>query len=74
MGVLLTRKQEKSKQNWKRMTDAHNLLWEKYGHDAVLKAGKGWFVQTIDAIRICEFFDKNNVEYEKISEYKIAIL
>ena len=56
------------------MTDAHNLLWEEYGHDAVLKAGKGWFVQTLDAMRISEFFDKNNIEYEKISEYKIAIL
>ena len=74
MSVQLVRDQPKSKANWKRMNDANTLLWDKYKPDAVLKAGKGWLIQTLDAIHICEVFDANGVEYEKISEYKIAIL
>ena len=72
MGVLLSRR-TKNKPNWMRMNRAFNLLWAKYQPDADLKAGKGWLVQSLDAIHICEVLDENNVEYEKISEYEVQI-
>jgi len=74
MSVMLARKDKNSKSNWMRMLKANNLVWDAYKPDAVLKAGKGWLIQTLDAIHICEVLDKNSVPYEKKSEYLIEIL
>jgi hypothetical protein len=74
MSVQLIRKDKTSKKNWLRMIEANELLWNAYKPDAVLKAGKGWLIQSLDAIHIIEVFDKNNVQYEKKSEYLIEIL
>lgn len=74
MSVLLSRKNKTSKPNWMRMLKANDLLWKEYKHDAKLKAGKGWLIQSIDATRIAEFLIKNNIAFEKKSEYEIEIL
>jgi len=74
MSVLLARKDKNSKSNWMRMLKANDLIWDAYKPDAVLKAGKGWLIQTLDAIHICEVLDANKITYEKKSEYLIEIL
>ena len=56
------------------MLKANDLIWDRYKPDAVLKAGKGWLIQSLDAIHICEVLDANSVAYEKKSEYLIEIL
>ena len=73
MSVLLARKDKQSKSNWMRMLKANDLVWDAYKPDAVLKAGKGWLIQSLDAIHICEVLDKAGVAYEKKSEYLIEI-
>ena len=74
MSVLLSRKDKKSKSNWMRMIKANHLIDERYQPDEILKAGKGWLIQTLDAIHICEVLDDNHIGYEKKSEYEIHIL
>jgi len=74
MSVLLARKDKNSKSNWMRMLKANDLLWNEYKPDAVLKAGKGWLIQSLDAIHICEVLIKNGIAFEKKSEYLIEIL
>ena len=74
MSVLLACKDKKNpKPNWLRMLKANNLVWDAYKPDAVLKAGKGWLIQSLDAIHICEVLDKAGIAYEKKSEYLIEI-
>jgi hypothetical protein len=56
------------------MLKANDLLWDEYKPDAVLKAGKGWLIQSLDAIHITEFLIKKGIAHEKKSEYLIEIL
>lgn len=73
MSVLLARKDKTSKSNWMRMIKANELIWGKYKPDAVLKAGRGWLIQTLDAIHIAEVLTENNIPFEKKNEHLIEI-
>ena len=56
------------------MLNANDLIWDKYKPDAVLKAGRGWLIQSLDVIHICEVLTENNIAFEKVSEYHVDVL
>lgn len=71
MANVLLAPKEKGLGNWKRMLKAFNSLDVE---DARLKAGKGWMIESMDSVRICEGLTKLEIEHEKVDTYKIVIL
>jgi hypothetical protein len=71
MADVLLAPKEKGKPNWLRMLKAFNALDVD---DARLKAGKGWMIESMDSVRICEGLTKLGIEHEKVDNYKVFIL
>jgi len=71
MADVLLAPKEKTPGNWKRMCRAFDALEVD---DARLKAGKGWMVESMDSVRICEGLTKLGIEHEKVDNYKVLIL
>ena len=70
MNVLLAPK-EPGASNWKRMLNAFNSLDVE---DARLKAGKGWMIESMDCVRVCEGLVRLGIDHEKVDNYKVFIL
>lgn len=71
MANVLLAPKEKGLPNWKRMCRAFEALDVE---DAHLKFGKGWMIESMDSVRICEGLTKLGIEHEKVDTYKVLIL